>query len=177
MTLSEIRQLLPARTLVTLTVGVVVALGFVAVFLIPEYRAVETLGRQVEELKSSLAIRRQLEPVARTLKEAQAQVPAVGPVGGEGRLPLADVGRLATIFDGMATPRGLRVSAVSPDASSVTRDGLLAVRLGFLGPPAGFRDLLLALGGFGPLVKIESVTTTAGREGREYTVKCWLAVQ
>ena len=101
----------------------------------------------------------------------------VGKVGGKDTLPLAEVERLTTIFDALAGPHGLRLSAVSPDAASVTRDKLMAVRLAFSGTPAAAREFLLDLGGFGPLVKVESVTTVFGREGREYTLKCWLAVR
>jgi hypothetical protein len=177
MTLAEIKHALPARTLLTLAVGAAVALGFVAVFLLPEYREMDLLTTQVTALRASLEERRQLEPVAKALAEAQTKMRPVGPVGGLGKLPLAEVGRLTSVFDNLATPLGLRMTAVSPDASSVTREGLLAVRLAFLGPPEAVRQFMLSLGGFGPLVKVESATTMFGREGREYTMKCWLAVQ
>ena len=38
MTLAEIKKALPARTLATLVVGAAVALGFLVVFLVPEYQ-------------------------------------------------------------------------------------------------------------------------------------------
>jgi|GEM_PF-2414916 len=174
---ADIRRLLPARTLAFLAVGAALALGYSAVFLFPQYRAVEALRRQVAELAASVEMRRQLAPVARALRDAQAPLPPeVEPRGGE-RLALAEIGRLTVIFDEMAAPHGLRVTAVSPDPASVTRSGLLAVRLGLTGEAAGFRDFLLDLGRYGPLSAVESATTMAGREAREYTVKCWLAVQ
>ena len=177
MTLAEIKHALPARTLVTLAVGAAVALGFLAVFLAPEYRDIETLTAKTAELRATLDERRQLEPVVAALTDAQSKVRSVGAVGGRTKLPVAEVGRLTAVFDGLATPLGLRVVSVSPDASSVTRDGLLAVRLGLLGQPEAMRRFMLALGEYGPLVKVESAATLIGREGREYTLKCWLAVQ
>lgn len=177
MTLAEIRHALPARTLATLAVGAAVALGFAMVFLLPEYREVNFLTAKVAEMKSLLEQNRQIEPVAKALAEAQAKVRAVGVVGGQSKLPLGEVERLTAVFDSLAKPLGLRMTGVSPDASSVTREGLLAVRLAFLGPPDAVRQFMLSLGGYGPLVKVESATTMFGREGREYTMKCWLAVQ
>jgi len=177
MTLAEIKNLLPARTLGFLIAGAVIAVGFVAVFIIPDYREAEALRRQIGEERANLEMRRQLLPVTQSLRQAQAGLPTVGPVGGGERLPLADVGRLADIMDTLGAPLGLRVTRVSPDPASVTRDGVLAVRLGLLGQAEAFREFLLALGRYGPLVKVESVSTMVGRDGREYLVKCWLAVR
>ena len=177
MTLAEIKQALPARTLATLVVGAAVALGFLVVFLVPEYRDIEDLTAKSAELRLALEERQKLEPVIKTLADAQAKVRGVGTVGGQTKLAVAEVGRLTAVFDAMATPLGLRVVTVSPDAASVTRDGLLAVRLGLLGQPEAMRRFMLELGGYGPLVKVESAATLIGREGREYTLKCWLAVQ
>jgi Tfp pilus assembly protein PilN len=177
MTLAEMRQSLPPRTLATLAVGAAVALGFLAVFLLPEYRDADQLTVQTAGLRAALDERMQLEPVAKALSETQAKVREVGSVGGQVKLPLADVEHLTTIFDGLAKPYGLRVTAVSPDAASVTREGLLAVRLGFLGSAEAARQFMLALGGYGPLVKVESASTVFGRDGREFSLKCWLAVQ
>ena len=177
MTLAEIKHALPARTLVTLAVGAAVALGFLAVFLLPEYRTIESLTAKTAELRTALEERRQLEPVIKALSDAQSKVRAVGTVGGQTKLPVTEVGHLTAVFDAMGTPLGLRVVSVSPDASSVTREGLLAVRLGLLGQPEAMRRFLLALGEYGPLVKVESPTTFFGQQEREYTLKCWLAVQ
>ena len=177
MTLAAIRSALPPRTLLTLAVGAAVALGFLAVFLLPEYKEIEVLTARTASLRQALDERAQLEPVAKALAVAQSKVRDVSPVGGRDKLPLADVERLTVIFDELAKPHGLRLSAVTPDAASVTREGLLAVRLAFLGTPEGARRFLLNLGGFGPLVKVESAATVFGREGREYTLKCWLAVR
>ena len=177
MTLAEMRKALPPRTLLTLAVGAAVALGFLAVFLLPEYHEIEQLTVRTAALRQALDDRAQLEPVAKALGETQGKVREVGPVGGRGTLPLADVERLTAIFDDLAKPHGLRLSAVSPDAASVTRDGLLAVRLGLVGQPEAMRRFMLVLGEYGPLVKVESAATLYGREGREYTLKCWLAVQ
>ena len=177
MTLADVRNSLPPRTLLTLAVGAAVALGFLAVFLLPEYREIEQLTVRTAALRQTLDDRVQLEPVAKALGETQAKVRDVGQVGGRDKLPLADLERLTAIFDALAKPHGLRLSAVSPDAASVTRDGLLAVRLAFLGTPEAARQFMLDLGGFGPLVKVESAATVFGREGREFTLKCWLAVR
>lgn len=177
MTLTEIRNLLPARTLGFLIAGAVIAVGFVAVFIIPDYHEADALRRQIAEARANLEMRRQLLPVAQSLMQAQAGLPTVGPVGGGERLPVADVGRLADIMDKLASPLGLRVTRVSPDPASVTRDGVLAVRLGLLGQAEAFREFLLALGRYGPLVKVESVATLVGQDGREYALKCWLAVR
>jgi len=177
MTFSDLKNRLPARTLGTLVVGILLALGFLAVFIIPENREAEQLRRKIAETNASLAMRRQLQPVAVALKQLEATIPSVGPVGGGAHLPLADVSRLPDIFDAMATPFGLRMASVSPDPSSVSRSGELAVRLGVMGQAEAFRDFLLGLGRYGPLMRIESITSMIGREGREYSVKCWLAVQ
>lgn len=177
MNLTAIKSALPVRTLITLAVGAAVALGFVAVFLIPEYREIESLTAQTAALQTSLEERRQLEPVVKALAEAQSRVQAVGAVGGQSTLPVAEVGRLTTIFDGLAEPLGVRLTSVAPDASSVTKGGLLAVRLSFLAQPEAARRFLLTLGAYEPLVKVESASTAFGREGREYTLKCWLAVK
>ena len=177
MTLAEIRHALPPRTLATLAVGAAMALGFLAVFLVPEYQAIEDLTAKTAELRETLEERRQLAPVVKALIAAQATVRDVGAVGGHTKLPVAEVEHLTRVFDDLAKPLGLRVVSVSPDAASVTRDGLLAVRLGLVGQPEAMRRFMLVLGEYGPLVKVESAATLYGREGREYTLKCWLAVQ
>lgn len=177
MTLAEIKNRLPARTLVGLLAGAVAVVGFVVAFIIPDTRRAETLRAEIVQLRANRDLRRQLLPVAQSLKDAQAGLPSVGPVGGGERLPLTEVSRLAEIVDGLAAPFGLRVTRVSPDPASVTRDGLLAVRLGLAGEAGAFREFLLALGRYGPLVKVESLSTMVDRDGREYAVKCWLAVR
>ena len=177
MTFAEIKRRLPPRTLGFLAAGAVIAVGFMVVFIIPDYHAAGELRSQIAQLQASVAVRRQLLPVAQSLKKAQDSLPAAGPVGGNAVLPVSEVGQLNTIFTDMITPLGLRVTRVSPEPSSVTKNGLLAVRLGLQGPPDAFREFLLRLGRYGPLVKLESVTTTVGSDGREYTLKCWLAIK
>lgn len=177
MKLSEIKRRLPPRTLGLLIAGAVIAAGFMALFIVPDYHVARELRGEVGRLQASLAMRRQLAPVATLLIQAREHLQQVGPVGGNATLPLSDVGRLNTIFGDMAAPLGLRVTRVSPDPSSVTRKGLLAVRFGFLGPAEAFREFMLTLGRYGPLVKVESVSTMAGADGREYAMKCWLAIK
>ncbi|EFL49908.1 conserved hypothetical protein [Solidesulfovibrio fructosivorans JJ]] len=177
MNLAEIKRRLPPRTVGFLVAGAVIAAGFMAVFIVPDYHAAGELRRDIEHLRSSLALRRQFAPAIELLKQAREHLRQVGPVGGKGSLPLSDVGRLNTIFGDMVTPLGLRLTRVSPDPSSVTRKGLLAVRLGLSGPAEAFREFMLTLGRYGPLVTVESVSTVAGEQGREYAMKCWLAIK
>jgi hypothetical protein len=176
MTFAEIKKRLPPRTLGFLAVGAIIAGGFMSVFIVPDYHQSQVLTEENARLRASLEVRRQMLPVAEALKKAQASLPEVGAATVEERLPLGQVGQLTAIFDGLAGPLGLRLTQVSPDPSSVTRGGALAVRLGLLGEPDRFRLFLLDLGRYAPLVKIESVVTSVGRDGREYKVKCWLAV-
>jgi hypothetical protein len=177
MNVAELKKRLPPRTLFTLAAGGLLALGFVAVFLIPQYREAERLRLDIAAARSSLGMRRQLEPVALAIKQLEAAIPTVAKVGDGKPLPLAEVGRLTTVFDDMATSLGLSVSSVSPDASSVAKGGLLAVRVGLVGEATAFREFLLSLGSYGPLTSIESASSMMGRDGREYAVKFWLAVQ
>jgi len=177
MKLTEIKRRLPPRTLGFLLAGAVIAAGFMALFIVPDYHAARELRQELAHLQASLTLRRQFAPVTKLLTQAREHLQQVGPVGGKTTLPLSDVGRLNTIFGDMAAPLGLRVTRVSPDPSSVTRKGLLAVRFGFLGPAEAFREFMLTLGRYGPLVKVESVSTMAGADGREYAMKCWLAIK
>ncbi|MEA4856763.1 MAG: hypothetical protein AAGU21_10440 [Solidesulfovibrio sp.] len=176
MTFAELKRRLPPRTLAFLAVGALIAGGFMAIFIVPDYRQCKVLAAENEGLRATLEVRRQMVPVVESLKKARASLPEVEGMAGKERLPLAEVGQLASVMDGMAVPLGLRLTQVSPDPSSVTRDGLVAVRLVLLGEPDKFRDFLLALGRYAPLAKIESVVTHVGHDGREYRVKCWLAV-
>ena len=57
------------------------ALGFLVVFLVPEYQSNAALTDKTAELRLALDDRRQLEPVVKTLADAQAKVRAVGAVG------------------------------------------------------------------------------------------------
>ncbi len=177
MTLADLRRRLPPRTLAYLAVGALVVAGFVLVFLIPEYREADRLRREIAAIRESIEAQQRLMPVRESLRRIEGQLPSVGPVGGQERLPLSDVARLTDIFDSLAQPTGLRVTQVSPDPASVTRDGLLAVRLNLTGQADAFREFLLALGRYGPLAKVESVGSLMGRDGREFSVKCWLAVR
>ncbi len=177
MNLAELRRRLPPRTLGYLVVGALLAGGFLALFIIPDYRQAKAMTAEIEQLRATLEVRRQMAPVVQSLAKAQSSLPAVGTAEKPAKLPLADVGRLAVVMEELAAPYALRLTRVSPDPASVTRDGLLAVRLGLMGEPDKFREFLLALGRYAPLVRIESVSTVVGREGREYAVKCWLGVQ
>ncbi|WP_428565361.1 MAG: hypothetical protein ACP59X_04145 [Solidesulfovibrio sp. DCME] len=176
MTFAEIKRRLPPRTLAFLAVGALVAGGFMAMFIVPDYRQCQVLTAENAGLRATLEVRRQMVPVVETLKKARTDLPEVTAMTGQERLPLAEVGRLAAIMDGLAAPLRLRLTQVSPDPSSVTRDGLVAVRLAVLGESDRFREFLLALGRYAPLTKVESVVTHVGRDGREYRVKCWLSV-
>ena len=177
MTLADIKRRLPPRTLGYLVVGALLVGTFLALFIIPDSHKAKALVVEIERLRAALEVRRQMLPVLQSLNKARASLPAVNATEKPGRLPLADVGRLTEIMDELAAPSGVRMTRVSPDPASVTRGGLLAVRLGMLGEPEKFRDFLLALGRFAPLARIESVSTVVGHDGREYAVKCWLGVQ
>lgn len=177
MTFAEIKRRLPPRTLGVLAVGAAIAVGFLVVFIIPDYHSARVLRDQIGQLKTSLDVRRQLLPVVQSLKKAQASLPVAEAVGGNAALPVSEVGQLHTIFEDMIKPLGLRVMRVSPEPTSVTKNGLLAVRLGLQGPAEAFREFLLVLGRYGPMVKLESVSTTVGADGREYALKCWLAIK
>jgi hypothetical protein len=119
MTLAELKRRLPARTLATLVAGLVVAVGFVAVFLIPEYRAAAALRLRIAALRSDIEIQRQLAPVRANLKKIEASLPSGNLRVEPEPLPLSEIGQLAVIMGGMAKPLGLTVDSVSPDASSV----------------------------------------------------------
>ncbi|WP_029459444.1 hypothetical protein [Solidesulfovibrio alcoholivorans] len=177
MTLADLKRRLPPRTLGYLVVGALLAGAFLALFIIPDSHKAKELAVEIGQLRAALEVRRQMLPVLQSLNKARASLPAVDATEKPGRLPLSDVGRLAAIMDDLAAPSGVRMTRVSPDPASVTRGGLLAVRLGMLGEPDKFREFLLALGRFAPLVRIESVSTVVGGDGREYAVKCWLGVQ
>lgn len=176
MTLAELKRRLPPRAMGFLVVGALIAFGFMALFIVPDYHHSQDMTQENGRLRTSLEVRRQLLPVVEALRKAEAALPAVGAKTGATRLPLSDVGKLNTIMADLVASSGMQLTQVSPDPSSVTRDGILAVRLGFLGDPDKFRDVLLALGRYAPLVKIESVVSSVGQDGREYRVKCWLAV-
>jgi len=177
MTLAELKRRLPARTLGTLVAGLVVAVGFVAVFLIPEYREAATLRMRIAALHSDIEIQRQLAPVRASLKKAEGSLPPGNLRLEPEPLPLSEIGQLAVIMGGMAKPLGLTVDSVSPDASSVSKNGQLAVKVQLRGALESMREFLLALCRFAPLVKVESATTQLGGDGRELTLKCWLAVR
>lgn len=176
MLLANLKNGLSKRTIGTLLAGALLAAAFVAVFIVPDYRAARLLREDIQKLQASLDTRRQFLPVVLALKKAREGLPTVEAQGGGGWLPLGDVGHLNTILGDMATSLGLRVTRVSPDPASV-KNGLLAVRLGLSGEPGAFRELLLTLGRYAPLVKVESVFSSIGRDEREYAVKCWLAVK
>lgn len=177
MTLADLKRRLPPRTLGYLVAGALFAGAFLALFIIPDTREAKALAVEIGQLRTSLEVRRQMLPVVQSLNKVRSALPVVDATEKQGRLPLADVGRLAGIMDDLAAPSGIRMTRVSPDPASVTRDGLLAVRLVMLGEPEKFREFLLALGRYAPLVRIESVSTVVGGDGREYAVKCWLGVQ
>ena len=177
MTLADLKRRLPPRTLGYLVAGALVACAFLALFIIPDSHKAKALAVEIEQLRTSLEVRRQMQPVMQSLSKARSALPAVAATEKPGRLPLGDVGRLRASMDDLGAPSGVRMTRVSPDPASVTRDGLLAVRLRMLGEPQKFREFLLALGRYAPLVRIESVSTVVGGDGREYAVKCWLGVQ
>jgi hypothetical protein len=177
MTLHELKGRLPARTVGTLVVGALVALGFVAVFLLPEYRQAARLRLDLIELRADLDIQRRLAPVRASLQKSEAALPPADLRVTPGTLPLSEVGRLAEIVGELAKPSGVSVDAVSPDASSVGKSGRLAVTVRLHGEMEAMRTFLLSLCHFAPLVKVESGSTQMGRDGRELTLKCWLAVR
>ena len=168
---------LPARTVVTLVTGALVAVGFVVVFLMPEYRESAQLRLRIAELRADLDLQRQLVPIRAALRQAEAGLPPADLTVKPASLPLAEVGRLTEIMTELAKPSGLTVDAVSPDASSVGKNGRLAVTARLRGSMEAMREFLLALCRFAPLVKIESAATQVGRDGRELSLKCWLAVR
>lgn len=177
MTLKELKGRLPARTLAVLVSGVVVAVGFVAVFLIPEYREASLARFRIAALRSDLDIQRQLAPVRASLKVAEASLPADDVLVTPEALPLSEVGRLVEIIGDMAKPLGLSVDGVTPEAASAGKNGRLAVKVQLRGAMESLRAFMLALCQLPSLVKVESASTQMGQDGRELTLKCWLAVR
>ncbi len=177
MTLAEVKKRLPPRTLGLFAVGAALALAFVAVCIIPYSHMIDELQGEIGRLRATVEERKQLAPVLAALNAARNDLPEVEAVVARKPLPLGDVEKLSGIMDTMARPLGLRVTRVSPDPMSVTRSQLMAVRLGLAGEAPNFRQFLLALGRYAPLVRIESVVSSVGDVGREYKVKCWLAVR
>lgn len=177
MILSTLRQRLPARTLGTLLVGVLLAVCFLLVFVIPEYREAARLRIRIAETKLDIDVRTRLAPMLAKLAKAEAGLPKSNLPAKPEPMPLADVDRLTELLDALAKPVGVRLAAVTPQANSAGKNGLLAVDLRLLGNMDGFHDFLVALGRFGPLVSVESATTMVGADGRELLLKCWLAVR
>lgn len=168
---------LPARTLVTVLVGIFFAAAFVVVFLLPDYRGADRLRGQIASLRTAMALKQKMVPLQLQLGKAEALLPKDLPAVKLEPLPLADLNRLSERIGDLAGPAGLQVVTVSPEASSAGKSGLLSVQMRLLGPIAGIRRFLLAMGQFGPLVGIQSATTKVGQEGRELSLTCWLAVR
>jgi hypothetical protein len=177
MRLADVAGRLPARTVALLVAGVLLTGAFVAVFLLPEYRQAARLRQAIAETRADIAVQTRLAPVRARLRQAEAALPESGLMARPEPLSLTDVGRLVEIFDDLAKPTGLRLTAVMPEANSVGKNGLLAVDLRLLGPLGATRDFFTALGRFAPLVAIESATTLVGQDGRELALKCWLVVR
>jgi len=177
MKFSGITGRLPARTLITVLVGIFFAAAFVIVFWLPNYQAASLLRREIVALRAEVAFQQQLVPLQVKLRQAEASLPSDLPTVKVEPLPLSELGRLAERIGDLAKPAGLQVAAVSPEASSAGKQGLLSVRMRLLGPMDGVRSFLVALGGFGPLVEIQSASTKVGQDGRELTLTCWLAVR
>lgn len=177
MNFSTLRQRLPARTWGILLVGVLLAVCFLFVFMIPEYRHAARLRVRIDEAKRDVAIRAKLAPFLARLRKAEAELPKNVTASKPTPMPLADVDRLTELLDALAKPVGVRLAGVTPRANSAGKNGLLAVDLRLLGPVGGLHDFLLALGRFDPLVSVASATTMVGPDGRELLLKCWLAVR
>lgn len=148
----------------------------VAVWL-PAVRASASLRQGIADAEAKLSLATQLAPVAAELTRLEAALPDIGPLPSGTALSLAEVGRLPEVFAAMAAPLGLHLVAAAPDPGSAGIGGAVALRLELEGDPGRFREFLLALGGYGPLVGLESVATEMHRNVRGYHVTCWLAVQ
>lgn len=177
MRLADLSKRLSARILATVVAGVLVALGFLAVFVIPEYREAGRLRQQIVVAKADIEIQSRLAPLRAKLTKAESVLGLGGLTVKAEPMPLRDVGRLTEIVEGLAKPAGLRVASVSPEPNSAGRNGLLAVNIRLLGAMAAIREFLLSLCRFGPLVSIESATSVVGADGRELSLKCWLSVR
>lgn len=168
---------LPARTVVTLLVGIFFAAAFVIVFLLPDYRGAARLREGIAALRTEVALKQTMVPLQLRLGKAEVLLPKTLPSVKLTPLPLAELNRLSERIGELAGPAGLQVVSVAPEAASAGKNGLLSVRLRLLGPITGIRTFLLALGRFGPLVSIQNASTKVGADGRELTLTCWLAVR
>lgn len=177
MNAATLRQRLPARTLVTLLVGLLLAVGFLLVFVLPEYRDAARLRDAITETRLDIDIRTKLAPMLAKLAKVEAELPKDEKPAELKPMPLTDVDRLTELLDELAKPAGVRLAAVTPQANSAGKNGLLAVDLRVLGAMSGLHAFLAALGRFESLVSVESATTMVGGDGREMLLKCWLAVR
>ena len=160
-----------------LAVELALVLGLAVALWLPAVRDAAGLRRQIEAREGVLAEAGALAPVAAELDGLEAALPEVGEVPQRTPLPLEAVGRLPEVFAAMAAPFGLRLVTAAPDPGSAGLDGAVAMRLALEGDPDKFRSFLLALGNYGPLTGLESVSTEVQRNVRGYGVTCWLAVQ
>lgn len=177
MNLGNFTGRLPARTVATVVVGILFAVGFVIVFLIPDYREAARMRQERIELQAEINLQKQLVPLREKLLKADATLAKGNFLVKAEPLPLSEVGQLTARIGDMAKPAGLRVASVSPEVEAAGKRGLLAVHLRLLGPIGGMRDFLLSLARFGSLVAIEKASTKLGQDGRELTLTCWLTVR
>jgi hypothetical protein len=177
MKIAELSRRLPPRTVMTLFTGAVVAVGFLVVFVIPEFREAGRLREAIAGIKADIDIQTRLAPVRAKLRKDASVLPKSGELPTIEPMPLSDVGRLTELLDELAKPAGVRLAAVTPEANSAGKNGMLAVDLRLLGSLGAMHEFLLGLTRFPPLVSIESATTMVGQDGRELALKCWLAVR
>lgn len=145
---------------------------------VPSYRSVSRLDREVNTLKLKIEENKNLRPVYQSMMASlQAKETRTFPFPERKPLPRSQSGKIFTSLSELAEKSGMRLLTISPDLTRLAGvSESLPLHVSVSGDFSSFRGFLMRLGGLPYLDDVEGLDIRGGEKGREYRVSLRLAL-
>ena len=158
--------------LIICAVGIVV---LIAVGIIPSYRELGAMDRDIQKLKGGIAEQNKLFPVfielfRKSREKQQAILPSPDPKS----LPRGNTAQISKIIKEISLISGMEIESLKPDIASLTDNtGTLVMTLVSRGKFDSIREFLIELGGVAYLKQIDQIQIepTQGQQGLKVNMK------
>jgi hypothetical protein len=172
------RTNLPRTSLIYLLVCGALAVGFLALGILPLKKTLESRDADILRLKAQVQEQRTLSPVyksleEKTLRNGSQDLPLTVRTG----LPVDRIDSIPAIVKGITEKNDIELISVIPDVKSLGENSRhLSVRVAAKGDYFNFRKFLLALDELPCLEYTEDIQVQVVPGGKEFRLKIWLAI-
>jgi hypothetical protein len=171
-------NMLPVRTLMYLSVSIVIVVIFLLVIVYPYYRSLDTLDKDIARMYERAERQKVLLPLYMKLVEkSEASAPDKLSLPSRKALSKNNIDLIPSLIKGIARKSGMQVITIKPDLTTLaTKKDLLLIYATVRGSFFDVRNFLIELGKVPAIDHIEEIDIQQKVTDKECKLKLWLAV-